>query len=223
MRASQKLGKNAEEIALHVKGQELPIHDPRGKKGVAIQYATSPRGACHLAASHDGQFESDKNLAEEIGIVRPLDPAVLDRDKVRLVKILNDLKRVEDSLTICYNVTFPYGIRMNTLQEVVRAATGLNLTINEILNVGERAENICRAFNIREGAKRKDDELPNRLFEPLPDGPMRGTAITREEFENALTMYYEERGWNSDTGVPTKEKLEELGLNFIWNELQKSE
>jgi aldehyde:ferredoxin oxidoreductase len=86
--------------------------------------------------------------------------------------------------------------------------------------VGERAFNLCRAFNVREGITRKDDVLPARLLEPLPEGPYQGEAISKGTLNKMLNIYYELRGWDKETGIPTKEKLKELGLGYVAKKLE---
>jgi aldehyde:ferredoxin oxidoreductase len=98
--------------------------------------------------------------------------------------------------------------------ELVSAATGWDTSLWELLKVGERTITMARVFNLREGFGRKDDTLPDRLFEPLENGPLQGKAINRGEFEAALTMYYEAMGWDPKEGVPTRGKLAEL--NLFW-------
>jgi aldehyde:ferredoxin oxidoreductase len=101
------------------------------------------------------------------------------------------------------------------LVEVVNAVTGWETSLWELLKVGERTVTMARAFNVREGFGRKDDTLPDRLFEPLESGPLQGKGLDRKEFQEALTMFYEAMGWDSKEGVPTKGKLAELNLFWL--------
>jgi len=128
------MGKGADKSAVHMKGQEVPVHGPRGKKGVGLAYGTSNRGACHLQTEHDDFYENEAWLRPEIGINETIDRLAADKEKARLVKILSDM--------------WP---------------TGWDTTVAEFIHVGERAVNICRSFNVREGFSRKDDPLPERL------------------------------------------------------------
>jgi aldehyde:ferredoxin oxidoreductase len=93
----------------------------------------------------------------------------------------------------------------------------------ELMAVGERAFNLCRVFNVREGFNRKDDNLPSRLGEPLQEGAYKGEAISKEDLDKMLDYYYEERGWEVATGIPTRKKLEELGIGYVAEELTKLE
>ena len=213
-KASAKIGRGSERFAMEVKGLEIPMHEPRGKKGVGLAYAISNRGACHEQAFHDTDTESD-NAAPEIGITKGLNRHDTSRDKVDMVKKSQDWVAVTNSLCLCTApawIGFEY-TKPSFLVETLNAITGMNFTVNELMTIGERMNNLCRCFNIREGMTRKDDYLPRRfLDEELPDGPSRGQRLTSEELQRMLDDYYELRGWDKSTGVPTKEKLLELGL-----------
>ncbi len=223
-RAAEKIGGGSEKWALHVKGQELPMHEPRGKKGVGLSYATSNRGACHLQAPHDDSLENEDNLAPEIGLTPDIAPRYrlyAGPEKAKLVKIGQDLWSLYDSLVVCKFTPYPGGISIETLVGIVNAVTGWGVTPMELMTVGERAFNLCRAFNAREGATRKDDTLPERLAEPLPEGLFKGEAIPKEVLGHMLDHYYEYRGWSKETGIPTRAKLEELGLKYVADELER--
>ncbi len=222
MRAAEKIGNGAHAFALHIKGQEIPMHEPRGKKGVGLSYAISNRGACHLQAPHDDDFLDERNLIPEIGVVptialRPRTYA--GREKVQLVKIGEDLNSLFDSLVVCKSTAYPSGISIETLVGIINSVTGWSFRLVELMTVGERVINLCSAFNVREGLTRKDDRLPSRLMEPLPEGPYKGEAIPQETLDKMLDYYYEMRGWNITTGKPSEKKLEELGLGYVAKEL----
>lgn len=224
-KAAEKIGKSAEGFAIHIKGQEVPMHEPRGKKGLGLSYATSNRGACHLQAEHDDIFEGERWLCPEIGLgttLAPRDRLYLGKEKAELVKIAGDLWALYDSLIVCKFTAYPEGgIGVRRLTDIVAAATGWEITINELMAVGERAFNLCRAFNVREGITRKDDTLPTRLMEPLREGPYEGEAISRNALHKVLDYYYEFRGWDKKTGIPTRRKLEELDLKYVADELER--
>lgn len=215
-KASAKIGGGSEKWALHVKGQELPMHEPRGKKGLGLSFATSPRGACHLQAMHDDDF-ADGQITPEIGIDESFKDVLgfsyvtyAGKEKAHLVKITEDLISLYDSLIVCFFTVHPCGISINTLVDLTRSVTGWDVEPKELMKVGERASNLCRVFNVREGITRKDDALPERLMEPLPEGPFKGETIPLDQM---LNNYYEYRGWD-EMGIPTKTTLRELGLEF---------
>ena len=224
-KTAEKLGGGAEEFAMHVKGMEFPLHDVRGMKGHGLGIATSNRGACHLQVETDDMFEGQ--LAPDIGIDEKTFPKEhRDRlyagpEKVKLVKIIGDLFATFDSLVICKWTTYPCGgYKTQTLADVVAVATGWNFTLDELMETGERIFNLCRAFNVREGITRKDDKLPKRFSEPLPEGPYKGEAFSEDVFKRMLTQLYKLRGWDEKTGVPTRKKLEELELGYVADNLE---
>ena len=112
------------------------------------------------------------------------------------------------------------GIAAQNTASLMEAATGLTYTPDDILQVGERINNLARAFNTREGLTRADDTLPERLLtEPLKAGASKGHFISKEELTRMLDDYYAARGWNVETGAPTREKLSELGLDYVADQL----
>ena len=225
-RAAKKIGKGAEEFAVHVKGREVPMHEPRGKRSVGLMYAVGDRGANHLEWEHDDMWEPDTNLRPELGLTADSVPEreLLDYglSKARIAKIAGDLWSTANSLPVCFFDIYPGGgIEHMTLLGILNAATGWNMTMKEYMQLGERALNLTRAFNAREGLTRKDDQLPKRLMEPLPDGTFAGKPLTQEMLDGMLDNYYELRGWDRKTGIPTRAKLEEMGLKFVADELEK--
>ena len=100
------------------------------------------------------------------------------------------------------------------LIEIIEAVTGTSYTVEEFMKIGERINTLCRAFNVREGITKKDDYLPARFMEPLEGGPTGGQSITSEEFNSMLNDYYVICSWDPETGIPKKEKMIELGLEF---------
>lgn len=224
-RAAEKIGEGSEKWAIHVKGQELPMHDPRGKKGVGLSYATSNRGACHLQFCHDDSIENDEDLAPEIGLTSDIAPRYrlyAGPEKARLVEIVENLFATYDSLVLCKFTAYPWGgISIRDLLGLINSVTGWDFTPDELMTTGERIINLCRAFNVREGATRKDDTLPERLTEPLPEGLFKGQAISKEDLDLMLDSYYGYRGWDKETGIPTRAKLEELGLKHVADELER--
>lgn len=205
--ASKKLGKGSEKFAMHVKGLETPLHEPKGYKGLGLGYATSNRGACHLRPA--------PQLVEMLAMARP----ELGFDKVAgaydvegkgyVIKGLQDFKTTVDSLVLCSFIYDLYAYLPNESAEMVTAATGYEMEVGELVKIGERIFNLKRLFNVREGVSRKDDTLPKRfLEEKTTKGPTAGQTV---ELEPMLNEYYAARGWD-DNGIPTKKKLSELGL-----------
>ena len=215
-RAAKKIGKGSQTFAVEVKGLEAPMHEPRGKKGLGLIYAVSNRGACHVQSMHDDDLEA-ANMAPEIGIKDSLPRLETSREKVIAMKKTQDYVALINSLVVCECIYYFGGVyyRPANLVELITAVTGWDYTVEEFMTTGERINTLCRAFNVREGITRRDDRLPPRFNRALEGGPTEGQLITREEFENMLNDYYDVCGWDIETGVPRKEKLEELGLPYL--------
>jgi len=195
--ASKKIGGGSKKFAMHVKGMEVPGYDPRGAFGMALAYSTSDRGACHQRAW--------TVRAEMEGRLTPL---YSTNGRARFVKETQDERAMCFSLVLCDFAPLDVGCFI----ELLNKATGFNFTVEEYLKTGERIWNLTRLFNVREGITRKDDNLPARFMEEqLPDGAARGQVITEKMLNEMLNEYYALRGWD-DNGIPTKEKLKELGL-----------
>lgn len=188
----------APELSMTVKKQEMPAYDARNQQGMGLEYATSNRGACHVR----GYMTSP----EILGIPTKVDPLITE-GKPALLKLFQDLTAVVDSAGICLFTTF--GIGLAEIAAMLRTCTGWNMTDEEWLQAGDRIWNLEKLYNLEQGFSKKDDTLPPRLLnEPLPDGPAKGRVC---ELGVMLPEYYEVRGWNEE-GIPTKEKLTELGL-----------
>lgn len=214
-RLAQKLGPEAEKMAMQVKKQELPMHDPRGKVGVALNYALSETGAEHMLAAHDPLYSQKGIILDSLaplGIHDPLDTRDFSFRKVRAFVYLQQWWSFLNMAGACFFGPAPRGlIPIMEVIALVKACTGWDTSLWETMKAGERADNLTRLFNLREGFTAEDDTLPERLFEPLRNGKLRGVAIDRKDFGEALALYYQMAGWSAD-GVPTKGKLYELGL-----------
>ena len=226
MRAAQRIGKGADKLAMHVKGQELPLHDPRGKTGLALAYALSPTGADHIECPHDPLFASSPNKnvdeAATLGIYDPVSPLDLGPEKVRFYYYLQNTWSMYNILGMCMFTGWPLGqFKLEHINEYVRAVTGWNTSLWELFKANERSQHMFRIFNCREGLTKEDDTLPDRLFEGLENGALKGTRINKEEFQQAIETYYGMMGWDPDTGIPTPAKLHELGLSWAIAEIHE--
>ena len=217
-RASEKIGKGSNRFALHTKGKELAMHDPRGKAGVAIGYAISPSGSDHMQAAHDPVFGKPSKFMEIAGITKSVDPRDLGPDKVRAFVYAHLWWGLLDCLGACKFVFIPHNAGVldpQQLVEMVNASTGWQTSLWSLMKASERALNLTRAFNMREGFTAADDALPERLYEEIQFGPSKGAKINKEQFQNALHLYYEMMGWDPETGAPSATKLLELDLGWI--------
>ncbi len=198
-RASQKIGKNSQKLAMHVKGAEISGYDPRGAVGQGLSYATSPRGGDHQRAL----------IKQEVFGIPPSIDRFATEGKAQLVKHVQDEMAILDSLGICNFTSGGAPQGLEDFAKLYTCATGVELTVEDLLMAGERIWNLERMFNNREGFTRKDDTLPERfLTEALPDGPSAGYKVPIEQL---LDDYYRVRSWDSN-GFPNKEILVKLGL-----------
>ncbi len=210
-KASEKIGKGSQALAMHIKGLEIPMHDPRGKKGMALAYATAIKGADHESAMHDDPFERE-NALPELGYVKPMGRKEY-HGKPELVKKTQELWGIlSDALPICkFPMAPPRPLKPGRLVSALRLVTGWDISLEEFLQVGERIFNVGRLFNVREGVDRTLDALPDRFSEHLQEGGSAGETITKVDLERMLDEYYTLRGWTED-GMPKKETLVRLGL-----------
>jgi len=211
-RSSEIIGRGSERYALHIKGLELPGYDVRGAKAHGLSYATAYSGADH-----------NRGYAIQEIFNVPV-PYKVDRLAIEgkgiLCKWNQDVRTaVCDCMPLCVFV-FDMGLAAYALEIMARiysALTGLEINPDEIQKAGERVNNIARIFNFKAGFTRADDTLPARLMEEeIPGGPSKGQLITKEDLDKMLDEYYEARGWDKEKGIPTKEKMLELGLPLEW-------
>jgi aldehyde:ferredoxin oxidoreductase len=209
-RLAQRLGKEAADLLYCVKKLEVAGHSPRALKGMSIGYATATRGGSHHDARPTLQYagEFDRKNAQVV-------PSFAVRTQ--------NFTALDDSLTQCrFASERGYGGLINeNYVKMINAVTGWSLNLGEVEKLGERIYNLERAFNCREGVSRKDDHLPFRTsHQPIPSGPSRGMYSPPEEFNSLLDEYYQMRGWDKN-GIPTPEKLKELGLDEVIKDLHK--
>ncbi len=219
--AAQKIGKGAERYAVQEKGVETGMHEPRLKHALGIGYTVAPHGGDHGFGPHDPMFEGPSRAFDEakaLGILDPMPSAEISDRKVALAASLHPWVAFRDSAVICSFVPFSY----SQFVEIINAVTGWNTTAIELSRVGERALNLARVFNMREGLTRADDTLAPRYFEPMVDGALKGSHWTVEELEACKTSYYTLAGWDPQTGIPTRVKLAELGIGWAAEELAKA-
>ncbi|HSJ88773.1 MAG TPA: aldehyde ferredoxin oxidoreductase family protein [Anaerolineales bacterium] len=197
-----------EEEAVQVNGLETAYHDPRGVSGMALSYATSPRGACHNQS--DYFFVDWGHTHEDIGIT------YFDRhdhaEKAGNVARHQDWRTVFNSIVMCIFANTDPELQV----KLINAACGLDWNLEDMMRCGERGWNIKRAINNRMGLTAANDKLPKAMLQPFPDG---GSAGYVPDIQGMLYAYYQARGWDVDTGKPSREKLLELGLEDVANDL----
>jgi aldehyde:ferredoxin oxidoreductase len=196
-KAAARIGRGAEKFAMHVKGMEMPAYDPRGAWGMALAYATSCRGACHLKAWTIG-----------VEILNPQYDRFSADKKAKLVSDFQNVRAVVDSMGVCVFGTRAIGV--GEMIKILSTVVGWNMNSAEMVKVGERIYNVERAIAVRDGISRKDDTLPQRILEEKLPG-LEGPSLTKGDLDRMLDEYYRVRGWDKD-GRPTKEKLKELSI-----------
>jgi len=218
-RAAEALGVG-QDLVVAVKNHELPAHMPQVKRSLALIYAVNPFGADHESSEHDPCYEWYPDRMAELDLLNPQPAKVLNPEKVRFAYYTQLLYSAMDSLSVCLFVFGPawhlYG--PSQLVEAVRAVTGWNVSLWELMKVGERRLNLLRAFNAREGVGAEVDTVPPKLLIPLQGGRSDGVAVSAEEVEAAKALYYRMASWD-ENGRPTRGKLEELALGWVADEL----
>jgi aldehyde:ferredoxin oxidoreductase len=220
-RAAERLGRGSADLVVAVKKQELPAHMPQVKRSLALIYAVNPFGADHQSSEHDPSYKEYPERMAEIGLTDPQPNKILNEAKVHYALTTQYAYSCLDSANICQFVFGPawhlYG--MGQLAEVARAITGWEVTVEELLMVGERRLNLLRAYNAREGFDRRADVLPKKLKQALVGGKSDGLFVTDEEVERAKDWYYAAAGWDVASGTPQRAKLEQLELGWVADQL----
>jgi len=220
VRAAQKIGRGAEKFAHEVKGQEVPMHDPRGKLGLALSFATSPTGADHVEAPHDPFYlnitpEGDDPLSI-MGLLETTVPLDMSPKKVELFYHGQLVWGLYNCIGMCNFAGVPLGpVALDVLLDHLRAVTGWKTSLFELFKVPQRASAMARVLNYREGLTKDDDRLPEVLHRPLQNGKLKGQKIDKEQFREFLETYYEAMGWDPKTGYPTRGTLAQLDILWI--------
>ena len=212
-RAAERIGGGAINYAIQIKGQEVAMHDPRVKYGHGLGIAVSPTGSDHMHSVHDSGYQTQGGIAqlEPFGILEPLPFHDLSTDKVRMVRYAMMWRVLDNLLGTCmFQAWTP---QQET--EMVAAITGWNTSVMELWLAAERAYDMARAFNAREGFGPEDDMLPHRFTQHFRKGPAAGQAPAAEEFRTALLKFYGMMGWDPETGAPTRSKQEDLGVGWV--------
>jgi aldehyde:ferredoxin oxidoreductase len=202
---SEIIGGNSEEYAIHVKGLELPGHDPRAYNSMGVGYATSNRGACHVQG---GSYFFEKSVVmPELGYNEPLD-RLGTVGKGKLNVDAQNIMSLMDSLKLCKFILYG-GANISDILIWIKAVVGWDMSLEELMTAGNRIYNLKRMYNVRCGISRKDDTLPKRILEqPRNDT---GTGKNLPPLDQMLEEYYEHRGWDSE-GIPKIDTLKKLNL-----------
>jgi aldehyde:ferredoxin oxidoreductase len=215
-RAAEKLGHGTADLVVAVKKQEMPAHMPQMKPGLGLVYAVNPFGADHQSSEHDPAYNFHPEQAKQLGLDKPQPELSLNEEVVKYAYITQCLYACLDSLDICQFV-FGAGWQLydpDQLVETVRSITGWDVSIAELLKTGEKRINLMRLFNLHAGVDSSADQLPKKIFQALTGGKTDGLSLNPAEFEQARRAYYILAGWDAETGIPSREKLESLGITW---------
>ena len=208
--ASKKIGGEAEAFAMHVKRLEISAYESRTALGQALAY-----GTCDVGAHHNRCWM----ILEE---VTELGRFNVSLEKAKHVVFLQNARALFDLLGACRFTWVELKLPLSYYAKIFKAVTSIDYKLEDLLLASERVWSLTRAFWAREieGFGRSYDYVPKRwLEEPLPSGELAGKHITREDYDKLLDMWYQLRGWDVKTGLPTRERLEELGLREVAEEL----
>ncbi len=230
VKASRQFGKEAETYVSHSKGMVMGGVDSRIMKGTSLGFATSTRGACHLTALVPVEFPAFPVMTKEeaevkFGTAEVMDPSSYNKASPLIYyqhkSLMCDLFQVCKFLLGLGTGTKDFSF--DNLYTLFYLATGVKVNEEIMLTVAERVHNVERAYSCREGLDRKDDRLIGKWAEePVPNGPHKGEKLDPQKWEQMLDHYYDLRGWDRN-GIPTKEKLNKLGLEDVARSLEEAE
>ncbi len=222
-RAAEVIGPESESFAMHVRGQEIPMHEPRGKFGVGLGYAVAETGADHMVAAHDTMFVDSEAASfkaiSPFGLLETVAPTSLDHEKVRQYLYLEQWWNALKAFSVCFFAIAPRGLMpVNMFVDLIRGVTGWDTSLWEVMKAGERSHNLARTFNVLH-CPDQDESLPARFDEAFATGPLSGVNLPSEDMARAVELHHQMAGWSSD-GTPQYAKLCELDLAWVAKELE---
>ena len=226
-RASAKIGKGSRRYVMTLKDVEVMCGDPRiHQKLYTLCDLTNPRGGDNIKGGHNAvdpdiydpnwwidEFDMFDEVKKKIFKVPPQEISSTWEGKAPMCKWMQDVYQLCNAMGLCFPITGRLAIGPTYISKLFSAYTGWDTTPQDIMKAGERVFTVFKAYAVRQGQGRKDDHWPDRFYEePLADGPGKGATLSRATIDKVLDEYYEERGWDKKTGVPTRKKLADLGL-----------
>jgi len=218
--AAQRIGQGAEEYAIHVKGLEVPMHEPRLKQGLGLHYSVHATGADHMSGQHDTGYAQEGPRLDglaPLGIIEPIPADELSPRKVRVVYTSGLWRQLSNHLGLCIFLRYS----MAQKRDVLSAVTGWETSFWELMKAAERGVTLMRIFNLREGFTAADDRLPARFATPQPTGGLAGVVVDLEELARAQKLYYGMLGWDEE-GIPTEARLAELDIAWAGEYLKRT-
>lgn len=217
-RAAARIGKGAAECAMQVKGEEIPMHEPRYKQGMGLHYTVHPMGPDHCGGPHDDLVHNNPAGWDSIDFSEPIPSTELSPRKARMLYHTGLWRQVCNYLGTCLFVPWNY----KQLCEATEHVTGWPMSYWRLMKTVERGVTLARIFGIREGFTAKDDTLPKRFMTSPPEGPLKGVSIDPVQLMEAQKVYYQMLGWD-ESGIPTYGRLVELGIEWAHRFLKESE
>ena len=217
-RAAEQIGPEAQQYAHQVKGVDMGMHEARLKPGTGLGYAVASHGGDHGTGFQDTYFQGPSarfEQAKPLGVIESLPASDLSPRKVAMFSYLQRWQNLCDSALMCVFIPF----KPQQIMQAVANATGWSTSVWEGMKVGERAITLAKAFNVIQGLTPEEDRLPPRMFQPFARGPLKGVAIDPKEMADAVRTYYKMMGWDPNTGIPTPEKLWELGIEWVLDKI----
>jgi aldehyde:ferredoxin oxidoreductase len=208
-RASEKIGKGSEEFAMHVKGEEIPMHEPRFKQGMGLHYSVHGTGADHATGIHDDVISAKLTGWDSIDVAESMPNTELSPRKARMLYHVGLWRQLGNYLGLCIFVPWSY----RQITEAMEAITGWPMSYWRLMKTVERGITLTRIFNIREGFSAADDTLPHRFTTSPSEGPLKGVSIDPEKLAEAQRVYYQMLGWN-ESGIPSYARLVELNIEW---------
>jgi len=215
--ASEKIGKGSDEFALHVKGCEIPMHEPRFKQGLGLHYSEHATGPDHCSGIHDNLLDASMTARDSIDVAESVPPTELSPRKVRILYQFGIWRQVNNYLGMCNFVPWS----QKQLTDAMEYITGWPMSYWRIMKTAERGITLARIFNIREGLSAKDDKLPVRFTTSTADGPLKGVYVDPEKLTEAQKLYYQMLGWD-ESGTPTYARLVELDIEWAHEYIGKT-
>jgi aldehyde:ferredoxin oxidoreductase len=211
--AADRIGRGAEQFAIHVKGQPFPMHECRNRHGQALGYAVSPTGADHMHNFWDGGMEKSPvgKTLQGFGVYVAMPQNQLNADKVRAYTHATNWAWLDNHLGLCMFI--PWSVDQKV--QLVRAITGWQTNVFELQMAAQRGLAMARAFNLREGLSRADDRLPARMNTFHKTRRTNERPVDPQVLDENLSTYYGMMGWDPETGIPTLAKLRELDIEWV--------
>jgi aldehyde:ferredoxin oxidoreductase len=215
-KAAERIGKGSAEFAMHTKGEEIPLHEPRLKQGMGLHYSVHITGADHVSGIHDTFLNKDSVDWGSVDIAESIPSIEMSPRKARMLYQVSLWRQAINYLGLCNIVPWRY----KQIIDITESVTGWSMSYWKLMKAVERGITLARIFNIREGWTAKDDILPNRFATSPSDGPLKSIFIDPKKLAEAQKIYYQMMGWD-ESGIPTYARLVELKIEWASRYLEE--